>query len=211
MSHIDREPSSTLSVGTSKLQSGVTSKSVSNGLPGPQNLQVETPLNKKDRAVSMANSAQELDGQLSHAHHSITTSRNSQLEGSTKSYDRTASTQYKIHIDPHSSTNQSRNTSNQSIDVDGAKKNSIRAAAPQEISKNSHGMVTSPASMVPPPPQVPAAAATGTVPAEKHKYVGNYEMLKTVGEGSFARVKLAVHRLTNQKVITYSVNKPSFL
>lgn len=34
----------------------------------------------------------------------------------------------------------------------------------------------------------------------KPKYVGNYELQQTIGEGSFAKVKLAVHRLTQQKV-----------
>ncbi len=34
----------------------------------------------------------------------------------------------------------------------------------------------------------------------KSKFVGNYELLKTIGEGSFAKVKLATHRLTNQSV-----------
>ncbi len=31
-------------------------------------------------------------------------------------------------------------------------------------------------------------------------FVGNYEILQTIGEGSFAKVKLAKHRLTHQKV-----------
>jgi carbon catabolite-derepressing protein kinase len=34
----------------------------------------------------------------------------------------------------------------------------------------------------------------------KPKYIGNYEIIKTIGEGSFAKVKLAIHRLTGQKV-----------
>jgi serine/threonine protein kinase len=36
----------------------------------------------------------------------------------------------------------------------------------------------------------------------KTKCVGNYEIIKTIGEGAFAKVKLATHRLTNQKVIS---------
>jgi hypothetical protein len=34
----------------------------------------------------------------------------------------------------------------------------------------------------------------------KPKYIGNYEIIKTIGEGSFAKVKLGIHRLTGQKV-----------
>jgi MAP/microtubule affinity-regulating kinase len=35
----------------------------------------------------------------------------------------------------------------------------------------------------------------------KGAFIGNYELLQTIGEGSFAKVKLARHRLTHQKVI----------
>ncbi|KAJ3321216.1 MAP microtubule affinity-regulating kinase 1 [Blyttiomyces sp. JEL0837] len=42
---------------------------------------------------------------------------------------------------------------------------------------------------------------------EKHKYVGNYEILKTIGEGSFAKVKLAIHRFTNHKVAIKVIDK----
>ncbi|KAJ1533643.1 MAP microtubule affinity-regulating kinase 1, partial [Nowakowskiella sp. JEL0078] len=41
----------------------------------------------------------------------------------------------------------------------------------------------------------------------KHKHLGNYELLKTIGEGSFAKVKLAIHRLTNQKVAVKIIDK----
>jgi hypothetical protein len=34
----------------------------------------------------------------------------------------------------------------------------------------------------------------------KGSFVGNYEILQTIGEGSFAKVKLAKHKLTHQKV-----------
>jgi hypothetical protein len=34
----------------------------------------------------------------------------------------------------------------------------------------------------------------------KHKVLGNYVLARTIGEGSFAKVKLAYHRLTNQQV-----------
>ncbi|KAJ3214569.1 hypothetical protein HDU67_001489 [Dinochytrium kinnereticum] len=58
-------------------------------------------------------------------------------------------------------------------------------------------------------PQVEKQAQpSGPKPQEqKHKFIGNYEILKTVGEGSFARVKLAIHRLTNQKVAIKVIDK----
>ncbi|KAJ3132544.1 MAP/microtubule affinity-regulating kinase 3 [Physocladia obscura] len=42
---------------------------------------------------------------------------------------------------------------------------------------------------------------------EKHKHIGNYEILKTIGEGSFAKVKLAIHRLTKQRVALKIIDK----
>ncbi|KAI9203054.1 kinase-like domain-containing protein [Polychytrium aggregatum] len=41
----------------------------------------------------------------------------------------------------------------------------------------------------------------------KPRYIGNYNILKTLGEGSFAKVKLAVHRLTNQQVAIKIMDK----
>ncbi len=37
-------------------------------------------------------------------------------------------------------------------------------------------------------------------PEQTQKIIGNYLFERTIGEGSFAKVKLAVHRLTNKKV-----------
>lgn len=34
----------------------------------------------------------------------------------------------------------------------------------------------------------------------KPQYVGNYEIIKTIGEGSFAKVKLGKHRLSHLQV-----------
>jgi carbon catabolite-derepressing protein kinase len=46
-----------------------------------------------------------------------------------------------------------------------------------------------------------APASPGTPQADKKKvYIGNYKVGKTLGEGSFAKVKLAVHSMTGQKV-----------
>ena len=35
---------------------------------------------------------------------------------------------------------------------------------------------------------------------EKRKKVGNYVILRTIGEGSFAKVRLGVHLITEMKV-----------
>ncbi|KAJ3388151.1 Map microtubule affinity-regulating kinase [Entophlyctis sp. JEL0112] len=58
---------------------------------------------------------------------------------------------------------------------------------------------------------IPAPGNDGVPPTnhheEKHKHIGNYEILKTVGEGSFAKVKVAVHRITKQKVALKIIDK----
>jgi MAP/microtubule affinity-regulating kinase len=41
----------------------------------------------------------------------------------------------------------------------------------------------------------------------KGVYVGNYELQQTLGEGAFAKVKLGIHRLTNQKVAIKIIDK----
>ncbi|KAH6563154.1 hypothetical protein BASA50_005312 [Batrachochytrium salamandrivorans] len=55
------------------------------------------------------------------------------------------------------------------------------------------------------------ASASGvhmtSVVQTKTKNVGNYELHQTVGEGSFAKVKLATHRLTKQKVAVKIIDK----
>lgn len=45
------------------------------------------------------------------------------------------------------------------------------------------------ASTRPPPPN-----------AKRPKYIGNYEVKRVIGEGSFGKVKLGVHVLTGEKV-----------
>ena len=47
----------------------------------------------------------------------------------------------------------------------------------------------------------PAAAAN------KYKYIGNYELGRTIGEGAFAKVKEGTHRLTEQKVAVKIIDK----
>ncbi|KAJ3165319.1 MAP microtubule affinity-regulating kinase 1 [Irineochytrium annulatum] len=49
--------------------------------------------------------------------------------------------------------------------------------------------------------------ASSKAAEQRHKHIGNYEIIKTVGEGSFARVKLATHRLTNQRVAIKVIDK----
>ena len=44
-------------------------------------------------------------------------------------------------------------------------------------------------------------------PDEKRKKVGNYIILKTIGEGSFAKVRLGVHLNTEMKVCTMSMSR----
>jgi serine/threonine protein kinase len=42
---------------------------------------------------------------------------------------------------------------------------------------------------------------------KKAKYVGNYELLRTIGEGSFATVKIATHRFNGQQVAIKIIDK----
>jgi hypothetical protein len=47
-----------------------------------------------------------------------------------------------------------------------------------------------------------------TYAEEKRKKVGNYIILKTIGEGSFAKVRIGVHLITEIKVS--AINSPLF-
>jgi len=50
-------------------------------------------------------------------------------------------------------------------------------------------------------PERASTIGTGDMlPDEKRKKVGNYVILKTIGEGSFAKVRLGVHLITEMKV-----------
>jgi hypothetical protein len=46
----------------------------------------------------------------------------------------------------------------------------------------------------------PAASASAQGKLSEKMYLGNYEIVRTIGEGSFAKVKLAVHRFTGVQV-----------
>lgn len=52
---------------------------------------------------------------------------------------------------------------------------------------------------MPPPPVVTRPVAQSQMPASKRR-LGQYEILKTLGEGSFGKVKLATHKVSGQKV-----------
>jgi serine/threonine protein kinase len=50
-------------------------------------------------------------------------------------------------------------------------------------------------------PDKASAIGIGDMPSdEKRKKVGNYVILRTIGEGSFAKVRLGIHLITEMKV-----------
>ena len=57
-----------------------------------------------------------------------------------------------------------------------------------------------------PPPATqpkPSKSNTDLTKSDRKTVIGNYEVSKSLGEGSFAKVKLATHRLTGQKVSAF--------
>lgn len=56
-----------------------------------------------------------------------------------------------------------------------------------------------------------AAAANDPNAGEKKKKVGNYIISKTIGEGSFAKVRLGYHLVTQQMVAVKVINKREVL
>jgi hypothetical protein len=50
------------------------------------------------------------------------------------------------------------------------------------------------------PDKASTIGANDMAPDEKRKKVGNYVILKTIGEGSFAKVRLGIHLITEMKV-----------
>ena len=56
-----------------------------------------------------------------------------------------------------------------------------------------------------------AAAANNDNSSEKKKKVGNYIISKTIGEGSFAKVRLGYHLITQQMVAVKVINKREVL
>ncbi|CAF1152582.1 unnamed protein product [Adineta steineri] len=57
-------------------------------------------------------------------------------------------------------------------------------------------------------PDKTSAINIGEIPSdEKRKKVGNYIILKTIGEGSFAKVRLGIHIVTEMKVAVKVINK----
>jgi serine/threonine protein kinase len=50
-------------------------------------------------------------------------------------------------------------------------------------------------------PDKASAIGINEIPSdEKRKKVGNYVILRTIGEGSFAKVRLGIHLITEMKV-----------
>ncbi len=49
---------------------------------------------------------------------------------------------------------------------------------------------------------VPPCRGSVTPVADEQPHVGNYRLLKTIGKGNFAKVKLARHTLTGREVRT---------
>lgn len=48
--------------------------------------------------------------------------------------------------------------------------------------------------------------------SEKEEYIlGNYKLGKTIGEGTFGKVKLGFHKLTGEKVILYIIIYYSYI
>lgn len=55
------------------------------------------------------------------------------------------------------------------------------------------------------PPRPPGARSRSSAPEEPH--VGNYRLLRTIGKGNFAKVKLARHVLTGREVAIKIIDK----
>ncbi|KAF2155002.1 Pkinase-domain-containing protein [Myriangium duriaei CBS 260.36] len=51
-----------------------------------------------------------------------------------------------------------------------------------------------------PPPRAPASRNHGQPPSTMSKRLGQYDIVRTLGEGSFGKVKLATHKVSGQKV-----------
>ncbi|KAJ3185440.1 hypothetical protein HDU87_000061 [Geranomyces variabilis] len=64
---------------------------------------------------------------------------------------------------------------------------------------------TSASADVAPPPVLQSKQS----PSLHQTSIGNYDYVRTIGEGSFAKVKLAVHRLTDEKVAIKVIDKDS--
>lgn len=58
-------------------------------------------------------------------------------------------------------------------------------------------------------PDQPDDLISSSFTGKDPQYVGNYRLGKTLGEGSFAKVKLAKHCVTNQKVSRFDIGDPN--
>lgn len=63
------------------------------------------------------------------------------------------------------------------------------------------------------PPHTMASATSGPLPdkAKTDQRIGQYNIIKTLGEGSFGKVKLAVHRGTGQQVALKIISRKKLI
>jgi hypothetical protein len=65
-----------------------------------------------------------------------------------------------------------------------------------------------PARRPPPPPSRPSASKLpARIDHKPESRLGQYRIIKTVGEGSFGKVKLAIHEVTGQKVALKMISR----
>lgn len=62
------------------------------------------------------------------------------------------------------------------------------------------GSANEPSGPAPPPPTEQRSESQSVSAQRTSQRLGQYQVLKTLGEGSFGKVKLAVHQTTGQKV-----------
>lgn len=60
---------------------------------------------------------------------------------------------------------------------------------------------------LPTPPTVPREGAASAAASRAGQRLGQYTVVKTLGEGSFGKVKLAVHQISGQQVALKIINR----
>ncbi|KAA8913467.1 kinase-like domain-containing protein [Sphaerosporella brunnea] len=79
---------------------------------------------------------------------------------------------------------------------------------PRPIPSNDDELTTSPRRRPPPPPTRPSASKLPQrIDHKPESRLGQYRIIKTVGEGSFGKVKLAIHEVTGQKVALKMISR----
>ncbi|CAL8376792.1 unnamed protein product [Gadus morhua 'NCC'] len=56
-------------------------------------------------------------------------------------------------------------------------------------------------------PSMPRCRNSVAAPTDEQPHIGNYRLLKTIGKGNFAKVKLARHILTGKEVAVKIIDK----